>query len=141
MSLTPYEPFRHLENVRREMDRFWGIPWYGDIQGPRIDIYETEKEIVAHCEIPGVERKEDINIDIRDNLLEVRGAVKRAKEVREENYHRRERFQGSFHRAVTLPGPVIADASRASYRNGILQIVMPKAEPDTRRRNIEIEFH
>lgn len=141
MSLIPYEPFRHLENVRREMDRFFGIPGYGDSQGPRIDIYETQKEVVANCEIPGVERKEDINIDIRDNILEIRGTVKRAREVQEENYHRRERFQGNFHRSVSLPAPVVAEASKAGYRNGVLEIVMPKAEPDTRRRHIDIEFH
>lgn len=139
MPLIPYEPFRPLEDTGRFLERFFSTPWFSD--GPRIDIFETDEEIVAHCEIPGLERKEDISIDIRDNILDIRGSIKRGREIKEENMHRRERFTGSFHRAVTLPGPVVAEGAKASYRNGVLEVTMPKAEPGARRRQIEIDFH
>ena len=73
-------------------------------------------------------------------MLSLGGTIKREHEVRDETY-RQERYWGSFRRSVALPAPVIAEESRASYRNGILEITMPKAEPQPRRRNIEIDFH
>lgn len=141
MPLIPYEPMRYLENFRRDIDRFFGEPGLPYLPDLRVDVYETEKEIVAACEIPGLESKENINIDIRDNILELRGTVQRAREVREESIHRRERYAGSFQRTITLPRKVMAEASRAAYRNGILEITMPKAEQETRRSRVDVTFH
>ena len=139
MPLIPYEPFRYVEGARREMERLFGTPFFRE--EPRIDIYENDREIIASCEIPGLQSKEDIGIEIAENMLSLGGTIRREQEVKDENIHRQERYWGSFRRSINPPAPVIAEESRAVYRNGILKITMPKAEPQLRRRNIEIDFH
>lgn len=139
MPRIPYEPFRYVEGARREMERLFGASFFRE--EPRIDIYEKDSEVIASCEIPGLQSKEDIRIEIGDNMLTLGGTIKREHEVRDENVHRQERYWGSFRRSVALPAPVIAEESKASYRNGILEITMPKADPQPRRKNVEIEFH
>ncbi|GAB6159130.1 Hsp20/alpha crystallin family protein [Desulfotomaculum varum] len=147
MSLIPYEPFRHLENIRREFDRFFSheIPALRNNIGlgfgnPRIDIYETDHEVVATCDLPGLEKKEDVNIYIDNNLLTVSGAINKVNEVKEEHMHRQERFFGRFQRSVSLPAYVDAAGVRATYKNGVLEIRMPKLQTDNRKR-IDVEFH
>ncbi len=146
MTLIPYEPFRYLENMRRDLDRFFtqdipelrtGLQNWGM---PRIDMHETENEIVATCDIPGLEKKEDVNIDIDNNVLTISGSVNRMNEVSEENMHRKERFVGRFQRSVALPGRVDAEGVRATYRNGVLEIRMQKMQSENKRR-IDVEFH
>ncbi|CCO08324.1 Hsp20/alpha crystallin family protein [Desulforamulus hydrothermalis] len=147
MSLIPYEPFRHLENIRREFDRFFSheIPAIRNNIGlgfgnPRIDIYETDQEVVAVCDLPGLEKKEDVNIYIDNNLLTVSGAINKVNEVKEEHMHRQERFLGRFQRSVSLPVQVDAAGVRATYKNGVLEVRMPKLQTDNRKR-IDVEFH
>jgi HSP20 family protein len=148
MALIPYEPFRQLENVRREFDRFFtndipalktGLSQYF-FGNPNIDLYETETEIIASCDLPGLEKNEDVNIDIDNNLLSISGTINRTAEIKEEHLHRRERFYGRFHRTISLPTPVDAEGAKATYKNGVLEIRMPKLESDTKKR-IDIDFH
>ncbi|GBF11506.1 Hsp20/alpha crystallin family protein [Tepidibacillus infernus] len=146
MSLIPYEPFRHLENVRRELDRFFTTDfptfWTSsqDFGTPRIDIHETENEIVATCDIPGLEKKEDVNIEIDNNMLHINGTINRVNEIKKENMHRQERFVGRFQRTVTLPSRVSQDGVKATYKNGVLEIRMPKLQADNKKR-IDVDFH
>jgi HSP20 family protein len=139
MPLIPYEPLRYLEGARSEMERLFRAPFFRE--EPRIDIYENDREVIASCEIPGLRSKEDIHIEIGDSMLTLGGTIRREHEVKDENVYRQERYWGSFRRSVPLPAPVIAEESKASYRNGVLEIVMPKAEPQPRRKKIEIDFH
>lgn len=139
MQLIPYEPFRYIEGARREMERLFGSPFFRE--EPRIDIYEKDGEVIASCAIPGLQSKDDIRIEIGENTLSLGGTVKREHELKDENVHRQERYWGSFRRSVALPAPVNAEKSRASYRNGILEITMPKSQPQPKRRDIEIDFH
>ncbi len=139
MPLIPNEPFRHIEGARREMERLFGAPF---LRGePRIDLYENEREIIASCEIPGLQSKEDLQIEIAENMLTLGGTIRREQEIKNEQMHRQERCWGSFRRSITLPAPVIAEQSQASYRSGVLRIAMPKAEPQRRRKSIEVDFH
>ncbi|MDA5109078.1 Hsp20/alpha crystallin family protein [Brevibacillus thermoruber] len=147
MSLIPYEPFRHLENVRRELDRFFttGLPGIfagteGFLSTPRIDVYETDTEVVATCDIPGLEKKEDVQIDIENNVLTITGSINKVNEVKEDRMHRQERFSGRFSRSVTLPARVSSEGVKATYKNGVLEVRIPKAHPDEKRR-IDVEFH
>lgn len=146
MSLIPYDPMRHLQNMRRELDRFFATDFpvfkgFGQNWGaPSIDIYETENEVVATCDIPGLEKKEDVSIDIENNVLSIAGVINRLNEVREEHMHRQERFVGRFQRSVTLPSRVSAEGVKATYRNGVLEIHMPKVTTDNKKR-IDVEFH
>lgn len=139
MHLIPQEPFRYIEGARREMERLFGSSLFRE--EPRIDIFEKNGEIVASCELPGLQSKEDIRIEINENMLSLGGTIKRAYEIRDENMHRQERLWGSFRRSINLPAPVIAERSKAGYHNGILEITMPKAEPQQHRKNIEVDFH
>jgi HSP20 family protein len=147
MALIPYEPFRQLEHIKRELDRFFttGSPasLFGGDQffgNPRIDVYETDTEVVATCDIPGLEKKEDVNIEIDNNILTISGSVNRVNEVKEDRFHRQERFVGRFSRSISLPARVESERVRASYRNGVLEIRIPKANPKQKKR-IDVEFH
>jgi HSP20 family protein len=145
MPLIPYEPFRHLENMRRDLDQFFSRDWPMLPQGMglgriNVDVYETENEVVAACEIPGLEKKEDVNLDIDDNVLSISGSINRMNEVKEENVHRQERYFGRFHRSVALPSPVSTEGVTAAYRNGILEVRMPKKKGESKKR-IDVQFH
>jgi len=144
MSLIPYEPFRYLENMQRELGRFFTNDFMPDrfrqnFGVPSIDVYTKENEIVASCDIPGIEKKEDINIEIDNNVLTISGTVKRVNEVKEEHIHRQERFQGHFQRSVTLPSLVSTENVRATYKNGVLEIHMPKLK-DVPEKRIDVQF-
>jgi len=144
MGLIPYESFRNLENWRREMDKFFNdvsMPFLRqNMSGPRVDVYETEKEVIAACEIPGIEKKEDVQIEVHDSLLTISGTINRTQEVREEEMFRRERYLGRFQRSIGLPARVSTEGTKASYKNGILEVRMPKVKTDDKRR-IEVDFH
>jgi HSP20 family protein len=101
MPLIPSEPFRNLEGLRRDLDRLFNdFPAFvkGEQQfgAHRIDIHETETEVVASCEIPGLEKKDDVNIDVQGNQLTISGQINRSSEIKEEQFHRQERFYGRF---------------------------------------------
>lgn len=90
---------------------------------PPIDIYETEKEIVAKAEVPGV-RRSDIEIEVRNSILIISG--RRMVEAGTENCHRIERSYGEFSRAFLLPYPIELNSIRADLKDGILTIYMKK---------------
>ena len=145
MPLIPSEPFRNLEGWRRDLDRLFNdFPAFvkGEQQfgAHRIDIHETETEVVASCEIPGLEKKDDVNIDVQGNQLTISGQINRSSEIKEEQFHRQERFYGRFSRSVQLPVPVKEEGITATYKNGVLEIRMPKVTPPPKKR-IDIEFH
>ncbi|SFR08106.1 Hsp20/alpha crystallin family protein [Desulfoscipio geothermicus] len=144
MALVPYDPFRSMDIIRREMDRFLS-PFYDfrrDVDiGPRVDVYETDNEVIALCEIPGIEKKEDIHLDIHDNVLSISGIINRTNEIKEENrFHRSERFYGRIQRSIALPARVRSEGVKASYRNGVLEVRMPK-ETHGQHRTINVDFH
>lgn len=145
MALVPYDPFRQLSNMRREIDRmFTHFPFSFEnehsLGNIRIDVHETESEVVATCDIPGLEKKEDVNIDIETNVLTVSGSINRVNEVNDENMHRKERYTGHFHRSIALPSPVTHVGVKASYKNGVLEVRMPKLAKDNKKK-IDVEFH
>ncbi|AGA57811.1 MAG: Hsp20/alpha crystallin family protein [Thermobacillus sp.] len=145
MPLIPYDPIRQIDALRRNVDRFFDDwPFAGRFLESagygRIDLYETENELVAQCEVPGLESREDVEISVDQQTLTISGRLKASEQVKEEQYHRRERFVGKFTRSVSLPVPVASEGISASYRNGILEIHMPKMKGDQRRR-IDVQFH
>ena len=92
-----------------------------------MDIYETPETIVMKADLPGLTR-EDIEIEIRDNTLTVKGERRFAKDVQQENYLRIERAYGAFQRSFTLPTSVRQEEIRASVRDGVLELLLLKAE-------------
>jgi len=149
MALVPYEPFRRLDHMRREWDRFFtqDFPFFstngaGNWGAGRldIDVYETADEVIATCDIPGLEKKEDVSIEIDRDMLTISGTLNRSGDVKEENMHRKERFSGRFQRSVNLPAHVSSEGIAATYRNGVLDIRMPKIQGDAKKR-IDVQFH
>ena len=146
MPLVPFEPFRNVDRWRKEFDRFFneGLPsmfgFQQEFAGPRVDVFETDTEVVCQCEIPGLEKKEDVDIHVENNALVIQGNINKFNEVKDEQVYRRERYTGRFYRTVPLPADVEAEGTTASYRNGILEVRMPKSKQQT-RRHIDVQFH
>jgi len=104
---------------------------------PAVDIYETPDSIVLQAELPGLS-KEDIDIQVRDSVLILKGERRSEKEVKEGNYLRVERAYGGFQRAFTLPAAVQADKIRAVFKDGVLDVNIPKAE-EAKPKQIKID--
>lgn len=104
---------------------------------PFIDVIETDKEIVATAEMPGL-KKEDIKINITDERLEISTESKHEEEKHGKDYLYKEIKSGSYYRSVGLPSSIDPNAAKASYNNGILEIKMPKTEIK-KKTSIKIE--
>lgn len=135
MSLVPWDPFRNLVALQDRMNRMFEEtvqagkdtePMRSGTWVPAVDIYEDEDEIVLVAEVPGIEM-EDVDIQVRDNTLTLKGERKMEKPVNKENYHRVERTYGTFVRSFTLPSTVEQDKISANYAKGVLEIKMPKS--------------
>ena len=94
---------------------------------PAVDTFEEGNNVVIKAELPGV-KKEDITIDVKDNVLTLKGERSAETEVKEENYYRREHSYGKFFRAFTLPDAVDPNKIEASCKDGVLKISIPKTE-------------
>jgi HSP20 family protein len=104
---------------------------------PRMDVTETDKEIEITAELPGLEEK-DVQINIADNILTIRGEKKAEKEQKDKNYRLVERSYGSFERTLELPEGVNVDAIKANISKGLLKVTVPKPAP-TQARKIEVK--
>jgi HSP20 family protein len=137
--------FRDLLEMQSEMSRALdpshgrqaGAGAVGRVWAPAIDVAETKDDLVVTASLPGVKDK-DIHLSIEGDTLSLRGQRMADQQVQDEHYHRIERWSGSFERHIQLPAPVQADRARASYRDGVLEIRLPKVEA-TKPREIKIE--
>jgi HSP20 family protein len=140
--LTPWRqflatPFRELERMRQEMDQMWGsflterparrseVGLFGE-WFPEFDLSETKDELIVKAEVPGMSPK-DIDISLVDNTLTIKGDKKQHLDEKNENYHFVGRSYGAFARAISLPREVVGDKVKASYKDGILTIHLPKS--------------
>jgi HSP20 family protein len=127
------------EPFPRMWRRFPSLKRLRELEGisPAVDMYDKKDEIVVKAEVPGVE-KENISISLTDNTLTIKGEIKKEEEVKEEDYYYAERSYGSFSRTLTLPAKVQADKVKASFKNGVLEIHLPKAE-EAKPKEIKVE--
>ncbi|MFN3406978.1 MAG: Hsp20/alpha crystallin family protein [Caldimicrobium sp.] len=141
--ITIWRPFQEL---RKEMDRlfqeFFGkslLPerWEGIEWAPAVDVSETEDEIIVKADLPGV-KPDDIEINIVDNILTIKGEKKRETEEKKENFYRVERFYGSFMRSIQLPVEIDREKIKAQYKDGVLKVVLPK-KPESKAKVIKVE--
>lgn len=146
MALVKYNPLRELRSMQEQMNRLLNLSWNHDLAGedmkeglwqPAVDIYETEDSIVIKAELPDVEQK-DIEVRIEDNTLTLKGERKHEGEVKKENYHRIERYFGSFQRSFSLPANIQQDNVCAACDRGVLTITLPKKE-ETKPKQIKVE--
>jgi HSP20 family protein len=108
-------------------ERWWPAETGMMMRLPAVDVYEDTDEVLIKAEIPGLS-KEDISVQVTDSTLTIKGEKKREEAVKEDAYARCERSFGSFTRAVALPCEVKADQVKASCKNGVLEVRMPKTE-------------
>jgi len=148
MALMRWDPFREMSALQERMNRLFSdvraqAPVRGEeiVQGawvPAVDIFETNEAIVLKAELPGI-TSQDISVEVKDNTLTLKGEKKFEKEVKEENYHRVERSYGSFQRAFTLPGTIHQEKVKAKFKDGILEITLPKVE-EAKPKQIKVEI-
>jgi HSP20 family protein len=136
--------FGRLTNLRDELDRLFESPLEQFARnsqmlnggwGPALDVYEDKDNLTVKAELPGMKR-EEIEVSLHDGALTISGERKSEKHDKAEVY-RSERFVGRFQRAVTLPVPVAADKVKASYKDGILTVTLPKTE-ESKPKQIDV---
>jgi HSP20 family protein len=145
-TLVRWDPFRDLVSIQDELNRLFGRTFTGGesmrptASGtwmPAMDVFETENEIVAKLELPGIE-PHDVEVAVEDSTLTVTGKREFSSETKEENYHRVERRYGSFVRSITLPQTADTERVEASFDKGVLTIEVGKAER-VKPKKIEIK--
>lgn len=141
--------------LHREMDRLFedffgnlgsGLAWprgnalrnQADAWALNVDVAENDKEVRVVADVPGMEEK-DIEVDLSDNLLTIKGEKQEERDQKEADYHVVERSYGSFQRAIALPGGLEQDKAKAIFKNGVLTVTVPKS-PEARvsRKQIPI---
>jgi HSP20 family protein len=139
MSVSRWDPFQDLLAIQDEMNQLFGRAVGRERPGqpgeavqqrlwaPALDISERKDAYVVTVEVPGV-KPEELDITLEDGLLTIQGERRFAQESSDQQFHRVERRYGSFRRSITLPSQVQADQIEASFDNGVLEVIVPKAE-------------
>lgn len=146
MRLKVWEPLRGFKPFYRDVDRLineFGFEPQEAIEqatwSPKVDVYETEESYVLKAELPGL-KKEEIQIDLNDNTLTLKGEKKFDEKVEKENYVRVESSYGAFVRSFTLSDNVNAENISANYKDGILEVTLPKKE-EAKPKEIKVEIN
>ncbi len=145
MAIVKYNPFRELRAMQEQMNRLLDLAWNRDsgedlregVWQPPVDIFEDAESLIIKAELPGIDQK-DIDVRIEDNTLTLRGERRHDEEVKKENYHRVERYYGSFQRSFSLPATIDQEKVKATCDKGILTIILPKKE-ETKPKQISVE--
>ncbi len=136
MTLLKWQPYRDWSNLQRRFNQLFENEFPQDVDNtsistccwtPATDIYESKDEYVLKVELPGL-AKDDVSIEFENGTLTINGERKEEKEVKEENYHRTERYYGTFSRSFRLPKNVDEKKIGARMKDGILELKVPKAE-------------
>jgi HSP20 family protein len=137
MALVRWSPTSDILSIRDHMNRLfnevlrgWGVGegvWSTGTLVPPVDIYETDDALVVKAELPGF-AKDELSVECQDNTLILKGTRERSAEVPGAQYHRVERTYGSFQRAFVLPAMVDAEKAQATYKDGVLELRLPKLE-------------
>jgi len=145
-SIACWNPFAEMTDLQREVDTVFG-DFFGRtpfrmaateaMWSPVVDIHEAKDSILLQVELPGV-KQEDIQVSIEDDTLTLKGERKRETEAKEDQYHRVERSYGRFERNILLPSVVDSGRVKATYRDGVLEIQLPKKE-EAKPKEIKVE--
>jgi HSP20 family protein len=142
--ISPFEDFeRRIEDMLHRP--FAMMPWWArgpslaEELTPTVDIYEKGGDVVLRAEIPGM-KKDDIHVDISDKTVTISGEKRKEEKTDRKDYYRLESSYGSFVRSFSLPGEVQTDKARAVFKDGVLEVRLPKtAEAASRMRQVKVE--
>jgi HSP20 family protein len=139
MNLVKWNPRREMETFQDRFGNFFREPFFktsllNDEAGmgrwePVVDIYDDKDNFVIKAELPGVDKK-DIDIDLKDHVLTLKGERSYENEVKEDNYYHKERVFGKFQRAFRLPANLDSEKINADFKDGVLKIEIPKPEEE-----------
>jgi HSP20 family protein len=144
MSIIRWDPFDEIMSMRESMDRLFEdffsrrprqsgpLVWQ-----PAVEIAETDTEVVVKAELPGIDPKH-VEVNVTGDTLTIKGEAKAEQEEKRRNYYRRELRYGAFQRAIALPIEVKGDEAKATFRHGILEVKVPKAER-VRPKSVKVE--
>jgi len=137
MTVVRYEPWGLLNRLRRELDETFENPSREAAWSPAVDIHEEAKQFTVRADLPGV-KPSDIEITAEKGVLSLRGARNFEQQSDDGHYSRVERVSGKFVRTFTLPENVQTDAIKAQFKDGVLELVIPKAaKPEPRRIEVQ----
>ncbi len=138
MAIIRWDPFREMTQLQNRFDRlFEAVGGRQESWLPAVDVFDTQDAVVLKAELAGM-NPDDIQIEVEDNVLTIKGERKFEEKVDEERYYRVERRFGSFQRSLALPQGVKSDQIDAAYDEGILTVTVPKAEQEKPKR-IEVQ--
>lgn len=145
-ALSPFEDMEHL--MERMLPRGWlpALRWDWPSMGelaaafekkmPRVDIIDRDADILVRAEVPGVS-KDDLDVSVSDNAVTIQGHMRKDTEEKGE-YYRREMSYGAFYRTLPLPSDVDSNKAKATFKDGVLELTLPKVTK-SKRRNIQIQ--
>lgn len=168
MALIPFEPFRQLDSIREEMNRWMNHNFPSWAQqtfsfGPRVDVSQNDREVIVEAEIPGLTKDDDLDINVQSNQVMLSGEIRRSRkskpsqltgetneastknngeeqtDLERTDYYHTERYVGQFQRIIPLPAEVDETGATAEYANGVLEIRIPKIQTDKGKR-IDVRF-
>lgn len=140
------DPFSEIKALQEDFNRVLGstLPGFFGEEGltsgrwmPGVDIRESDNEITLEADLPGM-KPGDFEVSVENRVLTLRGERKFEKKQETDNYHRVERSYGSFVRTFTLPSSVNVEAVSADFKDGVLQITLPKKE-EVKARQIQVQ--
>lgn len=135
MTIVRWDPFGNVTALQNRINRMFDEAFSrsGDLEEgvskgswkPPVDIYEIEDGILVKVELPGVS-KDNVAVEVKENVLSIRGERRDDADIAEERYYRKERFFGSFFRSFNMPDQIPPDTIKATFKDGILEIKLPK---------------
>jgi len=137
-----WDPFDVMADFQHDMNRLFGRSlmkrngWTRAFE-PEVDVAEDKDAFLVKADLPGI-KKEELDIKVEGRLLTLKGERKEEKETKEKNYYASERFYGAFTRMIELPAEVKTDQIKAAYKDGVLEITLPKSE-GARAKQITVE--
>lgn len=143
-TIVSYDPFRNFRSIQGEINRLFERDLEESTgqmtQWPmRVDIREDENQIVIKADVPGMEQK-DISVNIDNGMLTIAGERKFDDVENKEQYHRVERSYGRFSRSFQLPNTTEATNISATYKNGVLEVTLPKRE-EAKPRSVQVQIN
>lgn len=144
--LTRWNPWQDVFDVQREMNDLlrqtfgtWSFPQRAQLAwAPAIDVFSREGDLVVRAELPGIDPENDVEISLQGGFLTIAGERRQEQRSEEGGYYRAETTYGSFRRQIAVPDGVEAEKIQASYRDGILEVVVPKAVELTQPKRIPV---